>query len=79
MCIPRYVSALLRFWLTAVSAGAVAVGGYAQTVSTGALVGVTLDPSGALLQGVTVTLTNEKTGEKTFSLQIIRQGSVSSC
>jgi hypothetical protein len=38
--------------------------GHAQTPSTGALVGVTLDPSDALLQSAAVTLVNQNTGEK---------------
>jgi hypothetical protein len=38
--------------------------GYAQTPSTGALVGVTLDPSDALLQSVAVSLVNQNTGQK---------------
>ena len=36
---------------------------YGQTASTGALTGVTLDPSGALLSDVVVTLVNQKTAE----------------
>jgi hypothetical protein len=36
---------------------------YPQTASTGALNGVTLDPSGALLPGVVVQLINQKTGK----------------
>jgi Carboxypeptidase regulatory-like domain len=63
----RYFSAVPRFWATAALAGSIAVCGYAQTVSTGAVVGVTLDASGALLQGAVVTLTNEETGEKSSS------------
>lgn len=38
--------------------------GYAQTSFTGGLIGVTYDPSGALLRGAVVTLVNQDTGEK---------------
>lgn len=38
--------------------------GYAQTSSTGALTGVTLDPLGAVLQGAAVTLVNQDTAER---------------
>jgi hypothetical protein len=38
--------------------------GYARTPSAGALVGVTLDPSDALLQSAAITLVNQNTGEK---------------
>src|SRR5208282_2661975 len=37
--------------------------GFAQTPSTGALVGLTLDSSGGLLQGAKVTLTDQDTGQ----------------
>ena len=36
---------------------------YGQTASTGALTGITLDPSGAVLPGVSIDLVNEETTE----------------
>ena len=36
---------------------------YGQTASTGALTGITLDPSGAVLPGVSIDLVNEETAE----------------
>jgi len=36
---------------------------YGQTASTGALAGMTLDPSGAVLPGVSIDLVNEETTE----------------
>lgn len=46
-----------------VSLFVVDVSSFAQTASTGALVGVTTDPSQAVIPGVEITATNEATGE----------------
>jgi hypothetical protein len=51
-------------FLAAMGAVVITFTSYAQTPSTGALTGVTLDASGGLLQGATVTFVNQDTGEK---------------
>src|ERR1700693_989698 len=49
--------------LFAILAATLSGHGFAQTPSTGALAGVTIDSSGGLLQGAEVTLTNQDTGQ----------------
>jgi hypothetical protein len=62
--------------LTAMTALQIALSGYGycQTSSTGALVGVTLDPSGALLPGVTLTLVNQANRERTLTVSDDKAG-----
>jgi Carboxypeptidase regulatory-like domain/TonB dependent receptor len=60
----RKQSGGLRTWVAMVALWLyVSARVYAQTASTGALTGVTLDPSGAVLPDVVVTLVNQKTME----------------
>src|SRR5262249_9815208 len=63
-CSARPRSALDRCILLATLAVKVVLGGYAfaQTASTGALTGVTFDPSGAVLPGVAIRLVNQDSG-----------------
>ncbi|PWT83585.1 MAG: hypothetical protein C5B58_06315, partial [Acidobacteria bacterium] len=62
--------------------------GYGQTPSTGALVGATLDPSGALIPGTIMTLVNQATGtmssitsdeEGRFGFSLLTPGSYQLC
>jgi hypothetical protein len=62
MCNSRRPSHTFLLWAVVVTAAAVA--GHSQTPTTGALVGVALDSSEALLQGASVSLTNQDTGER---------------
>jgi len=50
--------------------------GFAQTPSTDALAGVTLDSSGSMLQGAEVTLTNRDTGQTRNTAEAAKNKSV---
>lgn len=64
MCRTQQRYGLLVLQAAILGLAALSSQGYAQTPSTGALTGVTLDPSGALVQSAAVTLVNQETGEK---------------
>ena len=63
-CVQRCFSASLVILIATILLSGPACG---QTVSTGALIGITLDPSGAVLPGVSIQLSNAETKETEFT------------
>src|SRR5215472_15976180 len=63
-CVQRCFSASLVMLIATILLSGPACG---QTVSTGALIGITLDPSGAVLPGVSIQLSNPETKETEFT------------